>query len=1023
MLLLLTVVNVSAAERQFYFMGKYERLGSLSSDAKEHKGVYLRWDIIEGTLPKEIKLIELIRVSNDGNKTLLNVEANASMPSTDIAQMYQEQGSQRRLFEIVNSISRNTNVNCTGANISNIGDKVRSCLQDNYWSFLASRVDFNVARARYRAYLDLDVSPEMGKVHYVLLAKDGENTLVLGDTFVELKEKSILPAEQFRQIISSQCNDGRYGLDDYRMALKWKNGGDRTDSFINNLMVSGYDLYYSTKTVEALGSNFSKMDIAHEASKLPHNAKGEVDLSSLNLKKANDTLITLGAEGNKPTYVERMKTLKERGFKPGEQRYYFLVPRDFTGNYGPTVSFIVTIPDLLPPPMPFNPRAVEEAGKTTLMWEEITPSSYANHYEDVMKPCATPILNNTNRIQFVELDESCQEGKGLMVNFNVKKYYVYRFESIKEAASFSDSDLDGYSDVNESAKGTQCNANRHDPLDQDLNHLVATIDAQSSKVVRFHDKDVHESKVYWYRIASATDNNVSSPLTAPIRAFVPHREVLDAPKFSVKSLGFAVKVVKNGELPSMVAVDNTIVAEDNTTEKLITAVSIEYKNEQYNFVKNSNFFNITDDFKRNIKFDAMTDHLTMVFYSDDSVIKRYGFEVKDLFTTSPNYAEDKENIVSYSIKSAHDRLVLENKVSTLVDGGMVENHCVTITYDDDYYEALTQRKGCIETTVRIGLNRYRKSTNCSPSKEQDICTEQARRGDLLSYRMIESLPSGITSQPTFLNVILMDADKVPNKPTLVSLNVSPEDNKATVRFSPQLENVKGTMLYLYKEGDANNTYTKIIPHIGNKKVEIKKVSIDSLVGVAENTTWCLKAKTIGLNEKVSDWSAVLCQDMVAEDALPERNLAWPVIQDKTEKRANLPIAFSRGHIEIILNGEDLGKGVPCGDFKNKLNQMGSFVVYRQRVDGEDSSNFVQVSPLIDGSGECGDNTIKEEFLRKERLSGTMSNNLYFEPNSVLKFIDRYPYVSGERYRYVVLFFDKESKEISAYALTDTITTE
>ncbi|HHH51783.1 MAG TPA: hypothetical protein ENK76_05390, partial [Campylobacterales bacterium] len=536
LLFILTTLNIYSADKQFYFIGKYGRLGSISQEANNQTGIYLRWDLIEGTLPINIKEIKLIRV--DDNKTLLDVNSSDKMSAKQIGDMFQSVGSQRRLFEIINSISKNDNPQCTNANIGNIGTKVLSCLRDNYWSFLASRVNFDIARARYRAYLDTSFNKSKLYIDYKLIGvKDNQSEIVLGKTRVELKDTKVLSAKDFKQIIESKCNDNRYALDDYRVGLSWKNGGaNSTEFFANGLMVSGYDLYYTTKPIKDLDANFDAehIDIMKIASNINHNSIGELNPKELKdkflLAKANETLITIGEKdtnGEKPLYLESMQTLKDRGFKANETRYYFLVARDFTGNYGDTIYIKVIIPDLLPPAKPINPRAIEDNNKTTILWDSVTPKNYLDYYTD-MKACPNRV---NKRIRFVQKDEVCTNGNGVMLNFNVSKYFVYRFDNRKDIAGFEDKNLNGISDVYEELNSTTCKAKKR--LHRVYNRLVATVPQSNQKTIKFHDIGVTQGKEYWYKIVSVTDSNITSHFTSPIHAFVPRRELLDAPEFNV----------------------------------------------------------------------------------------------------------------------------------------------------------------------------------------------------------------------------------------------------------------------------------------------------------------------------------------------------------------------------------------------------------------------------------------------------------------------------------------------------------
>ena len=994
-ILLLGMVYLVASDRQFYFIGKYGRLGSISSDAKDKKGVYLRWDVIEGNMPSDIKTISLIRTYNDTNTTLLsNIPANTPMQASNIKEIFNQEGSQRRLFEAINFISNNDDASCIGANITNIGEKVRTCLENNYWAFLASRANFDVARARYRAYLDLNVTQDMQSVEYTLLGfnDDGSKSIILGKIEVILKETQIFPAQNFKQIQESKCNDGKYALDDYRVALKWRNGGEKTDFFANNLMISGYDIYYSTKRVDELPSDFINTDIAALAANKPHNAKGNVDLSQYHLKKANDTLITLGGQAGKdgkPIYIESQKVLKKRGFKPGEKRYYFLVPRDFTGNYGPTSVLVVEIPDKLPPAMPVNPRAVEDGSSFAVMWENLKLKNYAEHYKDVLKVCSTTVDSN-KRVQFVEIDKSCKEGKGIIVNFNIAKYYVYRFDNIQDAASFSDSDLDGFSDHDESEKGV-CDVNIH-PTDNSLNHLVAVVPKSNDDVIKFVDNSVQKSKVYWYRIMSVTEHNISSPLTAPIRAFMPKRDLLPAPNFTVTSgTVFKVKYEEN----------SYFVAENNTSEN-VDKVEVVIDNKTFTLDKIGNSFAATKELHNQlVSFD---EKVAIFFYSGNKMLKSFSFKVNKVFNL-----RDADSPSKYKITGEHHLIKLYSIKRETINGGYSFGSCINIKYDDNYFQQLLARKGCIETSVRIGLNRYTKSIECSPKKEFELCNNQVKRGDLVSYRVIECLADGRCSQPTYFDYIQLNDNSIPNVPNLIGFDVSKDDSIASVSFIPQLEKVKGTMLYLYKQ-DSNETYSKIVAHIGNKDLKPINDSFENLT-VNYGDTWCVKAKTVGLNGKVSEWSAPLCKDIVEEDSIPPKMLAWPKIPNNVTNDQNFTATFDQSTkiTKIFLAHGYISKENRCSAL-SMINKATNFVVYRQTIHDDGSkSKFVQVSPLIEGA------TCKNDQFYMSRNMGIDTQT---DGNANVYFIDKYPYILGEKYKYLILFFDRDSKEISSYSFTN-----
>jgi len=890
-LLALTVINLYSEDRQFYFVGKYGRLGSISQDANTQNGIYLRWDLIEGDFPQDISRIKLIRV--DDNKTLLDIGSNDIMSSNEITQMFLSNGSQRRLFEIINAISKNNNPNCTNANISNIGDRVRSCLEDKTWSFLASRVNFDIARARYRAYLDTSYDKTKSFISYKLVGIEGTNEILLGKTTIYPQEpQSVLGAKDFKQIIESRCNDNRYGLDDYRVGLSWKNGGENiTEFFANGLMVSGYDIYYSTKPANLLPKNYPEsIDIATIASKITHNSIGELDnniLQQYNLAKANETLITIGekdTDGKKPIYLESMETLKNRGFKPGESRYYFLVPRDFTGNYGETVYIKVVIPDLLKPAKPINPRTVEDNKTMSLIWDSVTPSNYIAYHEN-MKACPNRI---GNRITFIEKDKNCSNSEGITLNFNINRYLVYRFDNNKDAVSFEDKNLNGIDDIKEELNATTCQAEKI--VSSKYNHLVSTIPSSNNKIIKFRDSTIKEAKEYWYKIVSVTENNITSQSTMPIRAFIPKRELIKAPKI------------------------------------------------------------------------------------------RIGISEKDFIDNT-----------------------------TPIDG-----NCVMLFTDQEYFDNyIKDKKVCMEVSVAIGNGKYKVDEYCDNMTYHQFCTKETSTDP---YHLNVSLhyDNGLMSYPRHLTII-PNRGKLPppNKPSLDNFKVDIASKKVSIDIKPQIEKVTGTMLYLYNS-DKNISQIQMIPHIDkHNPEELINVEINleiNLSSINVPDTLCIKGKTIGLDGNLSSWSNPLCKDLSNSPIVEEEDLlAWPKLTNNAIKGDDFNITFENNQTKIKL--KDLYKNSNC-EYLYNLGSIMNFIVYRSTIlpNGE-QGNFIQVSPLINRPEKCIDTEVFTKYDNLEYYNSDSSDDKY-----TINFVDKYPYIAGEKYQYVLLFFNEDG-EVSSYSLT------
>jgi len=1150
---MLLSLSASADERQFYFLAKEARLGSISNDAKNEQGIYLRWDLIEGTLPSDIHTITLQRIDDDTNTTLLDVNAHSYMPENNISTVFQEVGSQRRLFEAIDFISNNDaqdENNCTNANISNIASKVTACLNSNYWGFLASRVNFNIAQARYRAYLDTSYDRSKSQIEYILLAHNSDRTknFILGRASVNREySTTVLEAADFKQITTSKCNDNRYGLDDFKIALYWKNGGENaTEFYANGLMISGYDLYYSISPEKFVDPG--KIDIAQLASNLPHNAKGDIDLSSYGLAKVNDTLITLGekdANSSKPIFIQSEADLYQQGFKVGEERYYFLVPKDFTGNYGPTVYTKVNVPDLLPPPKPLNPRVIEENGTAVLLWNAVNFSNFASYYKNDMKTCSTDTIASSSRVRFIDSAQSCSQKNGIVMNFNVSKYIVYRFESAAEAAAFEDLDLDGYNDANESASEL-CKKSILPGL---TNYAVYDVANSNTKSIRFRDTDVELGKVYWYRIISVTNSGVSSQSTAPIRAFIPKRELLDAPDVNVTYTEIFIDTKANEPQES------NLIAIDKLEE--VTKLLIVHGNTNYEIPFDAAHKAYLSDELKDKLFQSQNGSLKVIFMAEDKAlytvyinsINFFSFEtIQETVLVSGDPESEKDNLVykeitlGYKITDTKKYLLLQSKKRTLVPGTIVRNGCIELTFTQEFVDTY-RGKGCIETNMAMGHGRYKRSSDCTISRTKRIC-EESLNGDLISIGIRLVLDNGFYSQTTHTSHSTGGGTAAsstqgggedgslpkPNKPSLIAINVSADDNNISVSFRPQIEKVAGTMFTLYKKNNVTQEFTQTMMHIGrNNPLELLYANFTNIGTVENSDTWCVKAKTIGINSELSVWSSPLCQTLTT-DANMEKILTWPALNNITEQQSNFSIALNPltqeveielqsksitptnelaysieeseysyviaedlvgsdiiGLLVVFETGEEVAIAKDNGKFILELSDMpehiqdvkqvylkfhtekeqvfetiiltqemtslddrplfkvaktsnnpedqelllisqkvfidrmsidekctlinhsNNFVVYRQSLyDTEPASNFVQVSPLIT-EATC----LKSGYIMK-------SNNLKIKNeglNRIVSFVDKYPYVVGEEYRYILLYFNTLNAEPVSYTTT------
>lgn len=956
----LIALSVGAHANQIFFIGKYDRIGSLSGTGAGLNAVYLRWDTIDGNMPSDIETIVLKR---DG-VTLLEADPSGVMDAVKIRALYQGKAQARRLYETLNNLSKMDDPNCKDATLSNFPQKIIGCSQNPFWRYMASRSDFNVARANYRGYLDTTVDA-LGQPSFVyeLFAKSGSSTVLLGRVTVERQVKRALRADDFRQLFRADCRSPEYALDDYTVALGWRDGGQNpTERLLNAMMIAGYDLYRTTAPVVRADDPKYVRDIASESAMLAHDSHGDVKFDTL--EKVNESLITQGGnDGNATLYLETIDRLKAAGLKPSEARYYYLVPRDFSGNYGATARLLVTVPDLLPPPAPWDVRFVEAINfdvstskdannSAELVWSSVNVANYTDHYHSSKRFCNLAILSAGERLTFVDEARACGSAE-MSVNLNVKAYHLFRFESPYAAQNFQ---TDGCGDVNTS-------------------HLVATIPATEDALMTFKDKEAKVAKVYWYRIASVAYNgerNVTSPPSAPIRALIPDRTLPPKPKASLHVCDDRYVVYQSSEMTD--------------TSGRVKSVRLECGGRpMYGSMKE------IEHLKHARCVDGnQSGHLIFLDENDDII-------------ASTEFGDNNGFEVVYEC------------VDRDVRYGNVLTKWPTIRFDDP-------RKKHLELSLDYGDRRYTVTKAFNVTSEWKMAElNLANLGSGLFCPAVNEFNANNQYSPTlYLPCFSVLSDKAPNQPNITDMSFS--GNAITVEWLPAQENVGATMLRLSKQDDPARTVTHLHPHPGHIADDgYLKASVDVNL-TAEPQTWCVRAKSVGLNDKLSVWSALKCED--AKTTVHKNYLAWPKIPGVSQG-GTLDVTYTDNlpHIRLDELSTDACSGEsPCGCdvLKNLFRSVSNFVLYRQTIYPDGNTTFTQVSPLIE-TLECnpGDpfysgntHVLKNVKIRMTPVpSGIHGSFVEFF------YLDRYPHVKEESYRYVMVYFDPKRHEPIRYSLT------
>ncbi|MEA2072529.1 MAG: hypothetical protein U9O86_03010 [Campylobacterota bacterium] len=1143
--LLLVSVNLFAMQdREFYLIAKEERLGSLSSHSKESQGVYLRWDVLDGEFPSDIATLELIREDASGDKRLLSVDAQTRMSSSAISKMFQNKEAQRDLYRVIEQMSHSTDESCSGVNITNIGEKVSSCLESEFWKLTTTKSNFHVAMANHRAFLDKTYDATLSSVTYKLIGKDitATKSRVLGRVEVNVGvQTDALAAVEFQQVVDSTCNDNRYALDDYRVGLSWKKGGaNANEAFVNSLMMSGYDLYYSTKEYSDADTPAADIDIKALAQNEVHSATGEISLLSHKLQKANEAMLL------QAPYYETMEQLKSRGFKPGETRYYFLVAKDFTGNYGKTAYAEVLIPDLLPPPAPSNIFVFEEDTsdesinvnyEAVLKFDTVSFKNYIEFHSD-MKVCSTETITPNSRVHFAPKGESCDSPKLRTVNFNVSEYYVYRFDNSAEAAGFEDLDLDGYNDADE------LDSQRCDALSFPSgvkNYLATTIAQTQESSVRFADSEITRAKSYWYRVVSVTPSGVVSHMSAPIEAFISKRESFALPKVNATYKEMRISKENKGSITEVVAQD---------TLGLADRVRLEFSEGSFDLPLKAGLASLTAELREKLFTARPSGSIKLSFMKDISVVMSKYIDANELFIYSGVYEEkepsepvepggfqlpmlpsEASKLLGYKISTVPKFMKLYESIETLVSGDSVPGGCVELNFDEEFINEYKE-KACLQTSLKIGQGRYPLEKDCSLELTKEICNETLN-SEMVSVGVKFVMDSGAQTPETFVNYVVLSLDdKVPYTPVLKEFALDKTTNGVSVKLQPLLEKVSGSMVEFYKQ-NSDESYVEMVELLSSKAAGNPLLVEMSEAILNEGETWCVRAKTIGINNQLSPWSEPICSD-VKSDKESIDSLSWPRVQNRV-KRVIRPLeaAFNPlfKQVEIRLATQDIsgtadvrferleqeysdiiardyvlssaksleikmyeeGKSpldktliktlniekffdyfilpksaVSSADvskinslvlsFKDKdslqvgdsvsikksgilsytdskvtlstnalveirseltnreciltplIDKYTNYVVYRQELSttpGGVAGNFVQVSPLVERS-TCTKAGYK---FNNNLISYTINDT-----SRVVKYVDRYPYEIGKRYRYMFLFFD-EHGEPRSYSLT------
>ncbi|MHA7879549.1 MAG: hypothetical protein ACX931_07150 [Saccharospirillum sp.] len=524
------------AESQFYFIAQAAPKGSMTQAGQGEQQVYLRWDMLEGNVPTDIVRFSLLR---DGTE-LRSFPANGVMAPAQIRALYQGDAQQRRLLETVSRMMEEAALDASRPpfDADQYGRAIHDRLQsDVLWGTLASRMDFNLAMARYRGWKDEPGTS--GEYLYELIAfnDQGEQRRVgLAEVNLDQPQQMLAPTD-FDQVEQSSCDLPDF-RDHFSVALNWGMPGasNQADRLASQLFLAGFDLYRTVNNVDTAPSR----DLAAEARSLDHDRYGRPRFPDL--ERVNDSLLTISPDDREltPEWLETRPDLLKAGLQPGDKRAYYLVPRDLTGQYGPSVETLVVVGDLARPPAPWNVRPFlnEAQQRVELTFRSPTIADYREDWGRDRRFCNPDTANADGYLSYVANDEDCATDTPRRVQLDIDEYLVYRFSTFSEASRFKDSDGDGVADGTERPLGLQC-----DPLTPFAGYRIPTQQEveplPSGEQVRLIDETPAQNKgdVYWYRLASRSVSGRLSLLSEPIRVNFPERALPEPPVVEVTQPG------------------------------------------------------------------------------------------------------------------------------------------------------------------------------------------------------------------------------------------------------------------------------------------------------------------------------------------------------------------------------------------------------------------------------------------------------------------------------------------------------
>lgn len=1036
----------TAAGEQFYFIGMVAPLESFTNSSGA-QAVYLRWDEVEGQLPADLDQIILQR---DGVE-IYRTDAVRTPSTSEINSFYQGDTQHRRRLEMINGLNQvaSSETPARVINQSNFANEIASKIQtDRYWASLVSRIDINVARARGRAFLD--ESTTAGSHEYELIGESvSQEKIRLGRVTVETGLQNVVPAGvNFRQLQEfSRCDAPEFGKQHGSVVLNWDHGGEHsTDRYINGLMIAGFDIYRSTQA----GPLDAGLDIRQLAAGSNYDTQGVPNLPGL--VKLNELPIMIGGTAERETskigwnaefskFLETYPEIKAAGLTAGESRAYYLVARDITGNYGLTKGLEVNIPDLVAPPAPWDVHQITNMavasvdGAFRLRFSQVNVANFVNDNGYNRRWCNLDSARLDKRLTFVKQGQFCEAQLRQEVALEVDAYLVYRFDGIEQAKSFSDSDGDGYADLDErspnienpdlSSPGTACVVNG--PGLGPANYLIDSIPSTAS-YVNDHGRSIIDyidtvpandrGQVYWYRFASRALDGKVGHLSVPVRGHFPDRKREQIVPNGEGGDGIIGVLDCDYQVESVAGNASNFFAED-TTGDAYWASLVCLLGENSGTMLTLPIVQSSQGRGADLSPANCRDHVEtcpgglLLGYLDSlGVLLAGGTIGLPKLNSCPQNDGTKLTKPILLPPQGTPAEQCKNPSARPIRPGEI------LDADDIFIDLnAVEPDTCLVISRDIGGEPFRIAQFCPPFAAAPELPLDGLGGASICLSVSLSNENNELSVPYKVPCFTLPTDGAPDAPQIYQAAF--DVGEMTVSFRPPEQPVAGTLFEWFQKGGVKGRSTEFKSHPGSSQAD-GSIEADISIGAAPSgldwqQEWCVRGRSVGTQPgpgeqggNLSDWSPLLCSiRLPVGDALPEF-LPWPKISLPKEVASLESVYLESDGLPVIEIGnpvdlegrsclidqipvcvpDDKGSScletsaacdeTICDDLPATLKGGLGFVVYRQTAAQDPSSvgievsDFVQVSPLIDHIN-CLDFTVSDNII----VSGLVDPYLKF----------------------------------------------